>query len=69
MDKAKQMIYNEIRATASELVENALYSVQEEILNTYEVGYCEPNEIDLDFYDYDRLADKITESVIDVILK
>lgn len=66
MEKAKQMIYNQIFDVARALIEDALYSVQDDVLKHFELYYCEPYEIDCD---YDSLADAITDSVIDEIIK
>lgn len=66
MDKARQIIYNQIFDVARALIEDAFYDVQYDVEKHFEVYNCESYEIDVDF---DEIADKITESVIDGILK
>lgn len=67
MNKAKQMAYNQIFDVTRALIEDAFYSVQDDILKHFEIyRYCEPNEIDVD---YDEITDKIVDSVIGEILK
>lgn len=66
MDKAKQMIYNQIFDVARALIEDAVYDVQYDVEKHFEAYNCDAYEIDIDF---DMLADKITDSVIDGILK
>lgn len=67
MKDYRQMLYNQIVDLATDYIDNALYSVQDDILRHFDMWGCDTYEIDIDTDTRRLIAVAIADSLIECL--